>query len=80
MPGIHVLLHFHGNKDVDGRVKPGHDHLENPFSPHQTHLSVLATNFARALLVVVPQEQREQGMPGVWLARSLVRKSEKHTS
>jgi hypothetical protein len=24
--------------------------------------------------------QREQGMPGVWLARSLVRKSRKHTS
>jgi len=23
--GIHVLLYFRGDKDVDGRVKPGHD-------------------------------------------------------
>jgi hypothetical protein len=25
VPGIHVLLSFLGNKDVDGRDKPGHD-------------------------------------------------------
>jgi hypothetical protein len=24
-PGIHVLLSLAGNKDVDGRDKPGHD-------------------------------------------------------
>jgi hypothetical protein len=24
VPGIHVF-HFHGWKDVDGRVEPGHD-------------------------------------------------------
>jgi hypothetical protein len=26
---IHVLLSFYGNKDVDGRVKPGHDRKQN---------------------------------------------------
>jgi zinc D-Ala-D-Ala dipeptidase len=25
VPGIHVLLSYVGEKDVDGRVKPGHD-------------------------------------------------------
>jgi len=25
VPVIHVLLSFSGGKDVDGRVKPGHD-------------------------------------------------------
>jgi hypothetical protein len=30
--------------------------------------------------VVIPRQQREQGMPGVWLARSLVRNNKKHTS
>ena len=25
VPGIHVLLSFHVDKDVDGWVKPGHD-------------------------------------------------------
>jgi len=25
VPVIHVLLSFSGDKDVDGRVKPGHD-------------------------------------------------------
>jgi hypothetical protein len=25
VPVIHVLLSFLGDKDVDGRVKPGHD-------------------------------------------------------
>jgi hypothetical protein len=25
VPGIHVFLSLLGNKDVDGRVKPGHD-------------------------------------------------------
>jgi hypothetical protein len=25
VPGIHVLLSFLRGKDVDGRVKPGHD-------------------------------------------------------
>jgi len=27
--GIHVLLSCFGNKDVDGRAKPGHDGWEN---------------------------------------------------
>ena len=42
----------------------------------QTQVRVLATDFARDLSLVVPQKQREQGMPGVWLARSLVRRKE----
>ena len=25
VPGIHVFSSFRGRKDVDGRVKPGHD-------------------------------------------------------
>jgi hypothetical protein len=25
LPGIHVFLYLLGDKDVDGRVKPGHD-------------------------------------------------------
>jgi hypothetical protein len=25
VPVIHVLLSYYGDKDVDGRVKPGHD-------------------------------------------------------
>jgi hypothetical protein len=29
VPGIHVLGHS-GKKDVDGRVKPGHDEREFP--------------------------------------------------
>jgi D-alanyl-D-alanine dipeptidase len=28
VPGIHVLLSSVGNKDVDGRDKPGHDENE----------------------------------------------------
>jgi hypothetical protein len=62
----------------------GHDDPENSFSSRQTikqsHLRVLATNSARALSLSLSPQQREQGMPGVWLARSLVRKSKKHTS
>ncbi len=29
VPGIHVLHHF-GQKDVDGRDKPGHDENSSP--------------------------------------------------
>jgi hypothetical protein len=25
VPGIHVFISIHRTKDVDGRVKPGHD-------------------------------------------------------
>ncbi len=57
---------------------PGPKGLENrPFISHDSAFSRLRPSFEP---VVVPPKQREQGMPGVWLARSLVRKSRKHTS
>jgi hypothetical protein len=31
VPGIHVIRHR--GQDVDGRVKPGHDDGEGPYSP-----------------------------------------------
>ena len=35
VPGIHVLLSFLCNKDVDGRDKPGHDEMNNLKSASQ---------------------------------------------
>jgi hypothetical protein len=32
VPGIHVLEVLENKKDVDGRVKPGHDDLLGPIS------------------------------------------------
>src|SRR5579863_4193617 len=59
------------DKDVDGRVKPGHD--DGTLAPRTTHLSVPATeirpSFANRWSL---REQRAQGMPGVRCTRSLV--------
>ncbi len=35
VPVIHVLLSIFGDKDVDGRVKPRHDELEDPALPQR---------------------------------------------
>jgi len=88
-PAIHVFVAVEGKRDVDARHKAGHDDPENWFSAHQikqprnqTTTPVRSRDEFRPSLkpVAVPQNQREQGMPGVWLARSLVRKRKKHTS
>ena len=55
---------------------PGMTSMPPSTSRTKTCIRVLATDFARALSLVVPPKQREQGMPGVWLARSLVRRKE----
>jgi hypothetical protein len=44
--GIHVLLSFLVTKDVDGRVKPGHDKRAIVLSPDRWHLAAMHTAFA----------------------------------
>jgi hypothetical protein len=78
VPGIHVLLSFRGDKDVDGRVKPGHDELETT-SLIQPQLRLLAARRARGLRL--PSiEQRAQGKPGARCTRSLACELKKHAS
>jgi len=60
---------------LDARIKSGHDEFARVSTSRSR--GALRPSFSK---FETAQKQRAQGMPGVWLARSLACKQRKHTS